>query len=84
MPLTIALTKIGDVLVVFFCGGVLVFCRRCSRPYSHIIPETDSVFEMMDGGIVVSEFELKSRYYVRFQTNNPGKGINPLILQAMA
>ena len=32
----------------------------------------------MDGGIVVSEFELQSRYYVHF-----GKGMNPLILPAM-
>ena len=37
----------------------------------------------MDGGIVVSEFELQSRYYVHFQTNTPGKGMNPLILPAM-
>ena len=36
--------------------------------------------KMMDGGIVVSEFELKSRYYVHFRTNTLGKGMNPIIL----
>ena len=37
----------------------------------------------MDCEIVVSEFELQSRYYVYFQTNTFGKGMNPLILPAM-
>ena len=35
----------------------------------------------MDCGIVVREFELRSRYYVHFRTL--GKGMNPLILPAM-
>ena len=26
----------------------------------------------------VNEFELQSRYYVHFRTNNLGKGMNPL------
>ena len=38
----------------------------------------------MDCEIVVSEFELLSRYYVHFRTNTLGKGMNPLILPAMA
>ena len=37
----------------------------------------------MDCGIVVSEFELQSRYYVHFRTNTLGKSMNPLILPAM-
>ena len=37
----------------------------------------------MDCGIVVSEFEFQSRYYVHFQANTLGKGMNPLILPAM-
>ena len=37
----------------------------------------------MDCGIVVSEFELQSRYYVHFRANTPGKGMSPLILPAM-
>ena len=37
----------------------------------------------MDCGIVVSEFVLQSRYYVHFQANTLGKGMNPLILPAM-
>ena len=38
----------------------------------------------MDCGIVVREFELQSHFYVHFRTNTLGKGMNPLILQAMA
>ena len=37
----------------------------------------------MDCGIVVSKFELQSRYYVHFRINTLGKGMNPLILPAM-
>ena len=33
--------------------------------------------------IVVTEFELQSRYYVHFRANTLGKGMNPLNLQAM-
>ena len=32
-------------------------------------------------GIVVSEFELQSRYYIHFRTNNLGKGMNSLSSQ---
>ena len=35
----------------------------------------------LDGGIVVNEFELQSRYYVHSRTF--GKGMNPHILPAM-
>ena len=31
----------------------------------------------MDCEIVVREFELQSRYYVHFQANTLGKGMNP-------
>ena len=41
------------------------------------------MIKVLDWGIVVSEFELKSRYYVHFWTNTLRKGINPLILPAM-
>ena len=37
----------------------------------------------LECGIVVSESELQSHYYVHFQTNTLGKGMNPLILRAM-
>ena len=37
----------------------------------------------MDFGIVVCEFKLQSRYYIHFQANTLGKGMNPLILPAM-
>ena len=39
--------------------------------------------KVMDCGIVVSEFVLQSRYYVHFQVDTLGKGMNPLILLAM-
>ena len=39
--------------------------------------------KVMDSGIVESEFEFKSRYYVHFRTNTLEKGMNPLILPAM-
>ena len=35
----------------------------------------------MDCGIVVHEFELQSRYYIHFQANTLGKGMNPLSSQ---
>ena len=34
---------------------------------------------VLDDGIVVSEFELQSRYHVYFWTYNFGKGMNPLL-----
>ena len=34
----------------------------------------------LDCGIIVSMFELQSHYYVHFQTNTLGKGMNPLYL----
>ena len=37
----------------------------------------------MDGGIVESEFEIQSRYYVHFQTHILGKVMNPLITQLL-
>ena len=37
----------------------------------------------MDCGIKLSEFVLQSHYYVHFQANTLGKGMNPLILPAM-
>ena len=37
----------------------------------------------MDCEIVVREFVLQSRYYIHFQANAVGKGMNRLILPAM-
>ena len=39
--------------------------------------------KVMDSGIVVSELKLQSCYYIHFQTNTLGKGMNPFILPAM-
>ena len=41
------------------------------------------VANVLDCDIVVSEFELQSRYYIPFQTNTLGKDINTLILSAV-
>ena len=49
--------------------------RKCPRGV--IVKATDC-------GIVVSEFELPSSYYVHFLSNAIGKGMNPLILPAMS
>ena len=35
----------------------------------------------LDCGIVVSEFELPSHYYIHLQTNTLGEGMNPLSFQ---
>ena len=39
--------------------------------------------KVLDSSLKVSEFELQSYYYVHFQTNTLGKGMNPLIHLAM-
>ena len=39
--------------------------------------------KVMGCEIVVSEFKLQLWYYVKFQTNTLGKGMNPLILPAI-
>ena len=43
----------------------------------------DLLVKTLDHGIIVSEFELQTRYYVHFRTNTLGKGMNPLILPVM-
>ena len=46
-------------------------------------PPRGVMVKTMDCGIVVREFVLQSRYYVRFRANTHGKGMNRLILPAM-
>ena len=41
------------------------------------------IVKVLDCRIIVSEFKLQSYYYIHFQTNTLGKGMNPLILPAM-
>ena len=59
-----------DVIHTHFLSG-----RECPRGV---------MVKAMDCGIVVSEFVLQSRYCVHFRANTLGKGMNPLILPAMA
>ena len=37
----------------------------------------DVMVKALAGGIIVSEFELQSCYYIHFRTNTLGKGMNP-------
>ena len=43
----------------------------------------DIMAYMLDCDLEVRGFELQSRYYVLFQTNTLGKGINSFIVSAM-
>ena len=55
--------------------------------YQHYILDDklrgDVMVKVIDCGIVISEFVLQLRYYVHFQANTLGKGMNPLTLPAM-
>ena len=62
-----------------FWFGLVCLFNAISILMGYLMPK----LKAMDCGIVVSEFVLQSRYYVHFQTNNLGKGMNPLILPAM-
>ena len=73
--------------------GVLVLCEMqsvSSRIWTRIpvsISNDDNhyttMIKAMGRGIVVSELEFQLHYYVHFQTNTLGKGMNPLILPVM-
>ena len=43
----------------------------------------DIMVKVLDYVIIVKEFKLQLRYYVHFQTNTLGKGMNILTLLAM-
>ena len=43
----------------------------------------DVMAKVFDFSLVVSEFELQSRYCAHFRTNTLGKGMNPLISRIM-
>ena len=45
--------------------------------------EAGVIVKTQDCGIVACDFELQSSNDVHFRTNNPGKGMNPIILPAM-
>ena len=60
-------------------------------PFLRIIVTNNIIWGGCPHGVMVktldcveSEFKLKLCYYVYFQTNNLGKGMNPLILPAMS
>ena len=63
----------------------LLVPRLCSFLYLvySIVTTCGVMVKVMECGIVVREFILQSRYYIHFQANTLGKGMNPLILPAM-
>ena len=69
-------------------GGLLIQTRRVVEiPYFSLLSGRGCphgvMVKSMDCGIVVREFVLQSRYYVHFEANTLGKGMNPLTLPAM-
>ena len=65
-------------IVAFFMTPYFVPLKRNSKGGPRGV-----MVKAMDCGIVVREFVLQSHYYVHFQANTLGKGMNPLILPAM-
>ena len=62
---------VSDVTYVTSYYEYVMLPRRCPRGV---------MVKAMDCGIIESEFELQSHYYVHFRENTLGKGMNPLIL----
>ena len=48
-----------------------------------ILSKQGVMVKAIDCRIVISEYELQSRYSIHFWTNTLGKGMNPRILLAM-
>ena len=62
---------LGDQLEPIYNSSVLiqgVAWKTCPRGVT---------VKGLDFGIIVSEFELQSRYYAHFRISNLGKGMNP-------
>ena len=62
--------------------AVLVWILSMGEIVSLVCPRGVMV-KAMDCEIVISEFELQSRYYLHFRTNTFGKGMNPLNLPSV-
>ena len=88
--LVISILSIIKLLHDFFLAYVLFnYNTPCwwGREYVNCIPWRGGcprgvMVKAMDYEIVVSKFIIQSRYYIHFQTNTLGKGMNPLILPA--
>ena len=58
--------------------------RMHKRTHTHIGGGPRGVMvKVMNCAIIVRKFVFQSRYYIHFQANTLGKGMNPLILPAM-
>ena len=63
-------------------------CVLLHKQFVIVIQKTEGcprgvMVKAMDCRIVVREFVLQSDYYIHFQANTLGKGMNPLILPVM-
>ena len=73
--LAATLTTINVLMILVFIKEELINPRR--------VILAALLVKTLDSRIVVSEFELQSRYYVHFRTNTIGKGMKPLILPSI-
>ena len=70
---------------------IYIYLISCVHTHTHTHSNPDIrggcpssvMVKAMDCGIVVREFVFQSRYYIHFQANTLGKGMNPLTLPAM-
>ena len=69
---------------LYLCVYIYIYIYIYIHKYKCIVGCPHGVMvKAMDGGIIASEFELQSRYYIHLRTNTLGKDMNPLILPAM-
>ena len=71
-----------DVFISYLVNCIEKLSSSCHNVKMKGCPRGVMV-KAMDCEIVVSEFKLKSRYYVHFQINTHGERMNPLIIPAM-
>ena len=82
-------TKLHRQKLIAGVIGLLVNASKTESRRSHVRSKYQVgcprcvMVKAIDCGIVISEFELHSNYYVQFRANTLGKGMNPLILPAM-
>ena len=62
----------------------IVMITDVSRLTKKIWQRSDVTTKVLECSLVVSGFELQSRYYVHFCINTFGKVMNPLISQAIS
>ena len=81
-----------DFLYFKYFTTIIVHFSQTIQFFYHLFPVSNIytgwgdphgvMVKALDFGIVINEFKLQSCYYVHFQTNTFGKGMNPLMLPA--